>query len=441
MSKKNTIIRGTLVLTMAGFLCRVMGFFYRIFLSHTFGEESVGLYQLVFPVFAFCLSLTCAGLETAISRTVARKMSLGRRSEAREILTLGMLVTGFISVIMVLFLQKNAAFFAVQILDEPRCELLLMILSYAIPFASLHTCIAGYCFGLKQTKIPALSQLLEQVVRITCVAFLYYFLSANKEEASIAIAAAGLVLGEIASTLYSLHALNRSGVHILRPRPRLAVLKLRFGELIPLTLPLTANRVLINLLQSIEAISIPGCLKLYSHSTSEALSIYGVLTGMALPCILFPSAITSSVSIMLMPAVAEIQAADSPRKMQELLKKVLGACFILGLSCCLFFLLFGPLIGRLLFDSEMAGDFIITLAWICPFLYVNSSLQSVINGLGKTTTTFLINAASLLIRIGSVFLAVPLFGIKGYLWGMLLSQLVVSLLSGMVLMRYLRENG
>ena len=78
MSRKRAIIKGTFILTITGFATRFMGFFYRIFLSHTFGEENVGLYQLTFPVFALCISFTSAGLETAISRTVARKQASHR---------------------------------------------------------------------------------------------------------------------------------------------------------------------------------------------------------------------------------------------------------------------------------------------------------------------------------------------------------------------------
>ena len=68
MSRKRAIIKGTFILTLTGFATRFMGFFYRIFLSHTFGEEGVGLYQLVFPIYALCFSLTSAGIELALSR-------------------------------------------------------------------------------------------------------------------------------------------------------------------------------------------------------------------------------------------------------------------------------------------------------------------------------------------------------------------------------------
>lgn len=61
MSRKHLLLKGAFILTLTGFATRFMGFFFRIFLSHTFGEEGVGLYQLIFPVYALCFSLTCSG--------------------------------------------------------------------------------------------------------------------------------------------------------------------------------------------------------------------------------------------------------------------------------------------------------------------------------------------------------------------------------------------
>ena len=223
---------------------------------------------------------------------------------------------------------------------------------------------------------------------------------------SIQLAAAGIVAGEFIAALFSARLLAAQKPFGRIPSSSLTVRQLS-GNSSALSAPLTANRAAVTLLQSVEAASIPACLKLYGMSGSEALSIYGVLTGMALPCILFPSAITNSVGTVLMPAVSATQAAGNRTAMAQLLKKAVGSCLILGLSCCLFFLIFGNLIGDDLFHSSTAGKFILTLAWICPFLYTNTALMSAINGLGKTFFTFLINVAGLLVRIAGVFLAIP----------------------------------
>ena len=69
--RNRTFIKGTLILTLTGLLSRVIGFFYRIYLSRLFGEEGMGIYQLLSPVLALSFSLCAAGIQTAISKYVA----------------------------------------------------------------------------------------------------------------------------------------------------------------------------------------------------------------------------------------------------------------------------------------------------------------------------------------------------------------------------------
>ena len=59
-------------------------------------------------------------------------------------------------------------------------------------------------------------------------------------------------------------------------------------------------------------------------------------------------------------------------------------------------------------------------------MYLSTTLHSILNGLGKTTSTFFLNVMGLGIRIGFVLFVIPLAGIKGYLWGLLFSQAVMA---------------
>lgn len=443
MSVKRTILKGTLILTITGFATRFMGFFYRIFLSHTFGEEGVGLYQLIFPVYALCFSLTSAGIETALARCVAKRVSIGKKKEARTLLFTGMALSVSLSVIVMLFLQNYAELIAARFLQEERCSDFLIILSYAFPFASIHSCIVGYYLGLKETGIPAFSQLIEQLVRILSVYLFYLIGIKNGTRFDISIAVGGLVIGEIASSMFCLKIITRKTSHchsLAKKITRLPEYLTYVGELFILSAPLTASRVLLNLLQSVEAVSIPFKLQLYGMDLSQSLSTYGVLTGMALPCVMFPSAITNSVSTMLLPTVAEAQTLNRSRQMKNIIQKSVCCCVLLGSLCCVFLLLSGQWIGLFIFKSRSAGDYIVTLAWMCPFLYANTTLVSIINGIGKTTLSFLINTFSLLIRIISVFYCIPVFGIEGYLLGLLASQLAAFLLCILYLSHYLRSQ-
>lgn len=427
MSRKRTIIKGAFILTITGFFTRIIGFFYRIFLSQTFGEESVGIYQLVFPIFALTFSLSAAGLQTAISRSVASQMAAHRPDRARSTLSLGNGCSLIIACLLMLLIQQKADVIAISLLNEPRCEEMLIVLSYALPFASLHSCICGYYLGLKQTRVPAVSQILEQLARVFSVFILYYVFSSNNFNVTIKIAVVGLLAGEFAASSYCVLVLRRHFPSRIHHRPTALNHFTDLRELVLLSAPLTGSRVLLNVLQSIEAVSIPLKLQVFGLDTSQALSIYGVLTGMALPCILFPSAITNSIASMMLPTISEMQSSSEQNNILSLVKKVGGCCFALGMVCCTFLLIAGPFIGNFFFHSSLAGNFIITLAWMCPFLYTNGNLISIINGLGMTMQSFIFNTLGLLIRIASIFFWIPLWGIHGYLIGLLISQLVIFL--------------
>ena len=242
---------------------------------------------------------------------------------------------------------------------------------------------------------------------------------------------AGLTFGEIAASFYSLHSIRQFLESRFQKKSEVffspCCIPSAFTETLEHALPLTASRVFLNILQSVEAVSIPVCLQYYGMPAAQSLQTYGVLTGMALPCILFPSAVTNAVSSMLLPTVAGLQEMKGRQQLRSLILKITCSCILLGCFCCGVLLILGKWIGIFLFKSPLAGNFILTLAWICPFLYTNTVLLSMINGLGKTTCSFLFNLFSLCIRITGVFLFIPAAGISGYLNGLLISQIFLFL--------------
>ena len=129
---------------------------------------------------------------------------------------------------------------------------------------------------------------------------------------------------------------------------------------------------------------------------------------------------------MLLPLIAEAQEKQEQRYIINAVKKTCFYSLLLGFGCTLMFLLFGKWMGEVLFSNTLAGTIIVTLGWICPFLYLSTTLHSILNGLGKTTHTFFLNILGLGIRIAFVLFMIPLTGIKGYLWGTLLSQITMA---------------
>ena len=429
------LVTGTVILTLTGLLSRFIGFFYRIFLSNAFGAEGMGIYQLIAPVLALSFALTASGIQTAISKYVASETSTHDYHTSFRTLWAGFLMAMALSLACALGIYLYADGIAVAFLMERRTAPLLRIIALSIPMATVHSCINGYFYGIRRTAIPAFSQLAEQVFRVGSVYLIYYFFRQHDMQPTISFAVAGLVIGESASMIVSVVAILARAHHVFPARdrrlpgaPALSSYRRICGRLLQLAVPLSANRLVLNLLQSIEAIYIPNKLMAYGLNNADALGVYGVLTGMSLPLILFPSAITNSISVLLLPIVSEADASGNTGAVKRAIVTSIRYCLLLGFGCTALFLLLGRPAGRLLFHSELAGSFILTLSFICPFMYIASTLGSILNGLGKTAQTFLYSVVSLLLRLLFVFIAIPHYGIKGYLWGMLTSQMLQTLL-------------
>lgn len=444
MKKNNPLITGTIILTVTGFASRFIGFFYRIFLSRVFGAEGMGLYQLISPVLALTFSVTVSGIQTAISKFVASETTTHDYKASFRTLFVGFAMAMTLSFGCAFYIYSFSETIAADFLFEPRTAPLLRIISLSIPMATVHSCINGYFYGIRKTSVPALTQLAEQVVRVGSVFLIFEAFRSRGYLPTINFAVVGLVIGESASMIVSLAAIYHRFYVLTASHRIFAKAKQGFAvyiqdarQLLTLALPLSLNRTLINFLQSVEAIYIPQRLQMYGYDTAKALSVYGVLTGMALPLILFPSAITNSISVLLLPIVSEAEAVNNQNTIKKAVRKSIKYCFILGFICTAIFLISGRWAGKLLYDSRLAGSFIITLSFICPFMYIASTLNSILNGLGKTAYTFAFSMASLLFRLLFVFIAIPVFGIQGYLWGLLASQLMQTVLCIFAVRKYL----
>lgn len=439
--QKHPLIAGTLILTATGIVSRFIGFFYKIFLSRTIGAEGIGIYQMIFPIYGVCYALTTAGAEIAVSRFVAGESAKGNREKARFVLRIGLTLSLFLSFLTVLFVYANADFIALRLLHEARCAHLLRIMSLTVPFGACHSCISGYYYGLKKAGIPASAQLFEQLIRVGAVYLIYRIALFEGRALTPEAAVIGLVIGEFASMLFSLFAISAEQLRRPKKKARDFSPAALTKSMLLLALPVTGNRVCMNLLASAESTLLPFTLQQYGLDSEHALSVYGTLTGMSMAFILFPSVLTNAVSVMLLPSVSESQAAGAQDRLSRTIQKTVSFCLPLGIFFTCVFLVFGKFLGNFFFHSEMAGDFIITLAWICPFLYLNGTLHSILNGLGKTAAGFFNNLTGLLIRIFFILAFVPKIGIQGYLWGILANQLFVAVLNLHALRAYLHFNG
>jgi len=438
--KSHSLLTNAMFLTLAGILCRIIGFFFRIYLSRTFGAENIGIYQLLAPIIALVYSLAVYGFQTAISKLVAAEQAL-KHDSSFFLLSIGCLCSLSISCILSYLVYQHAAFLAIHFLLEPRTASLLKILCLSFPLSAIHSCINGYFYGIKNAAFPSICQCMEQCVRVSSVYLLIIYMHNATTTPSISYAVIGMIMGEAASCLLSLTYLlfsrSKNTPPSIENSPRYCAL---VGNLFLLAIPLSTSRVIQNALQSMEAVALPSMLQKYGLDTATALSHYGVLTGMTLPLVLFPTAVTGSIAVILMPEISQAQALGNKGRIENAFRKSVHICFIMGFLFTGILFLFSTPISLYVFKEPLCAGYIRTICFMCPFMYCNSTLSSIMHGLGKTISSFIFTVFTLSIRLALTYLCVPHFGMQGYLLIMLISQILLFIMQMCILQKTLRRT-
>lgn len=422
---KHPILTGTLILSITNITTRIIGFLYRVYLSRMFDAEGMGIIQLTGPVSAMVYSISAAGMQTAISKCVSA-ISHAEKKKRHKFLYWGLFCAFLSASLCSFFVYRYAEFIAVNFLAELRTAPILRILALSYPLSAIHACINGYFMGKQKTSLPAISQLTEQLVRVATVYLCCTSFLSTGDTPQLAFTAWGVFMGEAAALcivfigLFLTKQQKRQGLPLI-PHPSNE--KGIIYPLLKMSIPLSANRLSVNFLQSIEAIRIPLMLQAYGLSNSAALSTYGILTGMAFPVIFFPGAFTGALSAMLLPAVSEAHSNHDKERIKSITTQATFLVVFAGFMFGILFFMFSDFIGEVIFHEPLAASYIRALCMLCPFMYLNGVFTGILQGLGKAMTIFFINVTSLCLRLLFVFLFIPRLGIQGYLIGVLVSQL------------------
>ncbi len=420
MSKKK-LVTGTLVLTFASLITRLLGFGFRIYQSQVMGAEGMGLYQLLFPIYMLLWAASSAGIALSIAKLTAAEVSKGQEGNAVHILRVSLLISLPFSLLLAALLFIFAPFVSKYYIHEPVTELSLRILACCVPFMSTACCLRGYFQGHQEMSITALAQIVEQVARMTAIYLLAGLLIPMGTQYICALGVIGMCAGEVFSLIMSYIAYKFKRHHTPMT-PITLQRKTTLKQLLALSIPITANRFLTSGLSSFENILIPINLQKYGMTSHEALGLYGKFSGMALPLLLFPSMVTSSLATALVPAISEAVATKDKPLLQRTIGRAIQFSSLIGIGATTLFLSFPKEIAVTCYGREDVGILLKWLALVCPFLYLQNILTGTMNGLGMQKQTFKINMIGSILCIITITLSVPVKGIIGFVLAMLLQS-------------------
>ena len=415
-------------MTASGLITRVLGFFYRIYMVNTIGDEGMGLFQLIMPVYMLMWSITASGFTTTVSKMTSRENAMHNFGNIRTVMNKSLKMCITVSILSGIILFLLSGFLSQSVLKDARGELSLKTLAFAIPFMAAGSCLRGCFFGIQETKIPALSQVLEQIIRLGSLLLLAPFFTGRGLSQAALCAVIGIVLGEAISFFYVFYHYNKfsqsrfSNIPPTRPPEKIS------REIRKTALPLTMTRITASSLAAAENILIPQRLALFSGQ-ADPLAAYGRLTGMAMPLIQLPSSFLMALATSLMPAVSKAQAVKESKNIKKAVSAALLFTIITGMGAATLFAVFPKEISVAVYNQRTLASLVAKLAFIAPFMYLQITLSGLLNGLGNQMFLFKLSLVSSVINVFFIYFLVPLFGVNGFICGILASLVICSALS------------
>ena len=391
-----------------------LSFLYRIVLSRTIGAEGLGIYQICLTVFAVFLTAASSGVPVTVSRLMAKSAAKNDLSGKHSAVTAGIVCTMIITVpvALVLFFGRDAFGF---LFSDPRCMDIFVILLPGLVLTAIYSVIRGAFWGNKQFLPYSVIELLEDAVMVICGVMLIS--SAPDPVTGAEYAVIAVVISYCFSFVVSIGWYLSTGGKFVNPKRQLR-------PLVSSSAPITAMRTSASLLNSAVAFLLPALLVAGGSDNSEAMSLYGIAVGMAVPMLFIPSSAIGSIAVVIAPELSENFYRQKTAAVKSDVEKSINASVLIAAVIIPILFALGRAVSDFLYSSELCGEIVTYSSFLvlpmCVAMMTNTLLNSM-NCEKKTLLYFSVGAAATLICIGVL---TPFIGVYSYVCGLAASNII-----------------
>ncbi len=425
---QKSFVKGAAILGVAGLIVKFIGAIFRIPLTNIIGADGMANYQVAYPIYAALVVISTAGLPAAISKLVSERVTLGDYRGAHKVFQTAfklLLIIGIASTAVMLALSGVLAN-AAQI---PSAKMSLIMIAPSLFFVSVLSAYRGYFQGLQMMAPTAITQLIEQAVKLGAglyLASLWY-------PKGVEYGAAGALLGVSISEIFALGVIilmyNRRKGNIKQKRRQSTGVSLQsrpaIKDLLYTAIPITLGACLMPLVNFLDTLIVTNTMASVDYSAFNPLTpktSFGVLTGSVNPLINMPAVLSLALCMSLVPAISEARAQKNPQMVSTRSAMGFKLSILIGLPCALgMYLLAGPIIS-LLYSSGLEPNEIMvgtqlmqTLSIGVLFLTLLQTMTGVLQGAGHPTIPLVNLAIGAVVKviISIVLIRVPSINING----------------------------
>ena len=426
---RSSFLKNAAILTATSLLLRLLGMLFRIYMSNAVGAEGMGVYQLILSVYVLVSTLSTCGISTAVTRLVTDELVRGSCASLRRLMRFSVFLSIGIGLLCFAGIAAAADPVARFLLRDVRAVPALRILGIGLPFMGTSACLKGYFLARRRISGSSTAQIIEQFCRIGCIWLLLSYFGQGDITRCCACILIGDTAAEIVSCLFMAVCYGKDRRRQSRFLSSFSARRALVRPFAAIAVPLTAGRTLTTLLHTAENLLVPQRLALHSGSREQALSSFGTLKGMALPLLFFPSSLLSAFSTLLIPEMSEAQSRGQRTRVQAVVSRTLHLTLWASIGFAAVFAVLAKPLGQLVYHSDEVGVYLTVLAPLVPAMYTESITDGLLKGLGRQTATLRFCVADSAIRILLTVLLLPHFGMPGFLFVMLVSNLLSSFLN------------
>lgn len=314
IKSKEGFVQGIFAMMTSQVVVKVLGLFYKLYLTNRsgFGDEGNAIANAGFQVYALMLSITAIGIPGAISKIIAKKLSIGDHRGANKILKMSLMIFATVGLVGSYFLYSFADTFANQYLHIKEAKLSIIALSPSIFLVSVISVLKGYFNGRESIKTTAKAQGIDQFVNtiltISTIELMVFITKKTNTERMAAISNLSTTFGNIAELTYLIKEYIK-----IKPEIKKEILssadientriKVLLKEIAKVAIPISLTALIMSISKNIDSTTI---VKELSNVVGykEAKKQYGILSGKVDPLINLPLSFNMAIITALLPSIS-----------------------------------------------------------------------------------------------------------------------------------------
>lgn len=410
--KKQSLVKASIVLGIAGMFARFLGVFFRVPLIYLIGDEGMGYYQMSYPLYMFFVAVA-SGVPVAMSKLISEKNAVGDTQGSFEVVKESTFLMMFFgagtSLCLLLFAEP-----IINVLNWDHKALYSLIgISFAPFIISIMTIYRGFFQGFQNMTPSGISQILEQIGRVVVGVGLAVILLPMGKEFAAGGAALGATAGGIMGVGYLL-------VKYKKVKSQLGIKKVKtntelINKILRIAIPISIGATVGTIMSLIDSVLVPRELLEAGFDKSQAAILYGQLTGKAAVLVNIPLTLSMALCTSLIPIIAENHVLKNKLEVNKKIDLSMKLSSVIGFPCAIgLFLLAGPILGIIFRNNADGYEILRYLSISIPFVIVTQTTTSILQGTGHYVKPIINLLLGCIVKIILTVLLVKIPGINIY---------------------------